>query len=509
MKHYKLFLCICVVLYANFTFGQNAEFVNEDIGFERNESISHWKLYYDNNSKYDYNNTDKIQWKEYGISNNSSVTFTLLSEASVNDKTIKPKYGSHFFQLGNNQIYNYQQKMSYTFIYSNDTKILEYSYFLVMQDPGDNHEPPKNGEEYSERPYFKAYAEVNSNIYSCSEISFYADTLKFLNFLTGENGLMYSKDWESRIVDFSRIENIKEGDSITISFITSDCLQGGHYGYAYIDAEFVNTAFSIDDSNKSDKICLNDTVEFSYPGAGTFKGEQYKWYVNDYLQSEDSIMMYYFIKPGKYTIKLDINVGNDTTNECAVHQNITQDVEVVNCFETECNNCFETECNDCPSRFAPKPGEKYLVSGWVSAPNQMEGGSETTSFENVYIEIRFDDNVVKCMPAGNIIDGWQRISQVIEIPASATIMTIALKNDNSNEEVYFDDIRFHPFNASMKSYVYDPETLRLSAELDDENYATFYDYDEEGALVRVRKETERGVMTIQEARQSSVKIDTK
>lgn len=497
MKHDKLFLCICVALYANFTFGKNTEFVNEDIGFEINESISQWKLYTAHSQVYDYNNTDKISWVEYNNNDNVRVTFARLSEATENGKTIKPKYGSSFFQLGNSYTNFYQQKILYTFIYSNDTKILEYSYFMVMQDPGKNHDKANK----SERPYFKAYAEVNSNIYSCSEISFYADTLKFLNFLTGENGLMYSKDWESRIVDFSRIENIKEGDSITISFITSDCLQGGHYGYAYIDAEFVNTAFSIDDSNKSDKICLNDTVEFSYPGAGTFKGEQYKWYVNDYLQSEDSIMMYYFIKPGKYTIKLDINVGNDTTNECAVHQNITQDVEVV--------NCFETECNDCPSRFAPKPGEKYLVSGWVSAPNQMEGGSETTSFENVYIEIRFDDNVVKCMPAGNIIDGWQRISQVIEIPASATIMTIALKNDNSNEEVYFDDIRFHPFNASMKSYVYDPETLRLSAELDDENYATFYDYDEEGALVRVRKETERGVMTIQEARQSSVKIDTK
>ena len=41
---------------------------------------------------------------------------------------------------------------------------------------------------------------------------------------------------------------------------------------------------------------------------------------------------------------------------------------------------------------------------------------------------------------------------------------------------------------------------------DDENYATFYEYDEEGALVRIKKETERGVMTIREARQSKPKI---
>lgn len=57
----------------------------------------------------------------------------------------------------------------------------------------------------------------------------------------------------------------------------------------------------------------------------------------------------------------------------------------------------------------------------------------------------------------------------------------------------------------MKSYVYDPLTLRLTAELDEQNYATFYEYDEEGALIRVKKETERGIMTIKESRNNSSK----
>ena len=113
--------------------------------------------------------------------------------------------------------------------------------------------------------------------------------------------------------------------------------------------------------------------------------------------------------------------------------------------------------------------------------------------------------VVECYPDGNIIDGWQRISKSFVIPQNAEKMRIALKNESGDNRVYFDDIRFHPFNASVKSYVYDPKTLRLAAELDDENYATFYEYDEEGALVRIKKETERGVMTIREARQSKPK----
>jgi len=70
---------------------------------------------------------------------------------------------------------------------------------------------------------------------------------------------------------------------------------------------------------------------------------------------------------------------------------------------------------------------------------------------------------------------------------------------------YFDDIRIHPFNGNMKSFVYDPNTQRLMAELDENNYATFYEYDQEGGLIRVKKETEKGVYTIQETRSSSAK----
>ena len=57
----------------------------------------------------------------------------------------------------------------------------------------------------------------------------------------------------------------------------------------------------------------------------------------------------------------------------------------------------------------------------------------------------------------------------------------------------------------MMSYVYDPISLRLMAELDERNYATLYEYDEEGKLIRVKKETEKGIMTIQENRDNIIK----
>jgi len=57
----------------------------------------------------------------------------------------------------------------------------------------------------------------------------------------------------------------------------------------------------------------------------------------------------------------------------------------------------------------------------------------------------------------------------------------------------------------MKSFVYDPVTLRLVAELDENNYSSFYEYDNDGTPVRIKKETERGIKTIKETRSALLK----
>jgi hypothetical protein len=67
---------------------------------------------------------------------------------------------------------------------------------------------------------------------------------------------------------------------------------------------------------------------------------------------------------------------------------------------------------------------------------------------------------------------------------------------------YLDDIRLHPYNSQMKSYVYDNSSMRLMADLDANNFATFYEYNDEGVLIRVKKETEKGISTIKETRSS-------
>ena len=111
-------------------------------------------------------------------------------------------------------------------------------------------------------------------------------------------------------------------------------------------------------------------------------------------------------------------------------------------------------------------------------------------------------------PTGNIIEGWQRYEEIIKIPASATNLQLTLQNTSSggnSTNVYFDDIRLHPFNSNLKSFVYHPVNLRLMSELDENNYASFYEYDDEGTLVRVKKETQDGIKTIKETRSAIIK----
>ena len=85
-------------------------------------------------------------------------------------------------------------------------------------------------------------------------------------------------------------------------------------------------------------------------------------------------------------------------------------------------------------------------------------------------------------------------------------MKLELINKNlTGTMAYFDDVRVLPSNGNMKSFVYDQKTQRLMAELDENNYSTFYEYDIEGGLIRIKKETEKGVFTIQETRSGNTK----
>jgi hypothetical protein len=154
--------------------------------------------------------------------------------------------------------------------------------------------------------------------------------------------------------------------------------------------------------------------------------------------------------------------------------------------------------------FAPIAGKKVIVGGWVKEDNSCQCKSYTRNHILLGFMVNGNVTTIQLSPSGNLVEGWQRYESVVDIPANATQMTLTLQASDS-ATTYFDDIRIHPFNAQMKSFVYNAVNLRLMAELDENNYATFYEYDDDGTLVRVKKETERGVQTIKESRSALLK----
>ncbi|OQP58025.1 PA14 domain-containing protein [Niastella populi] len=154
--------------------------------------------------------------------------------------------------------------------------------------------------------------------------------------------------------------------------------------------------------------------------------------------------------------------------------------------------------------FAPIAGKKVIVGGWVKEENSCQCKSYTRNHILVGFMVGGNINTIQLSPSGNLVEGWQRYEAVVDIPVNATQMTLTLQASDS-ATTYFDDIRIHPYNAQMKSFVYNAVNLRLMAELDENNYATMYEYDDDGTLVRVKKETERGVQTIKESRSALLK----
>ncbi len=141
--------------------------------------------------------------------------------------------------------------------------------------------------------------------------------------------------------------------------------------------------------------------------------------------------------------------------------------------------------------FTPVAGKKYVLSLW------MKDNAPRNNTIATQIKVNGADIINNAMK-WQVVEGWKRVD-VSFTASSGNPFTLQIIPSGT---IWIDDLRIAPFDAQVKSYAYDPVNLKLMAEMDENNFATFYEYDEEGTLIRVKKETERGVVTIKETRSS-------
>ncbi len=92
---------------------------------------------------------------------------------------------------------------------------------------------------------------------------------------------------------------------------------------------------------------------------------------------------------------------------------------------------------------------------------------------------------------------WILYEKTITLEANASA-TIVFNCSSITSDQYVDDIRMQPKESQSICYVYDNKNLRLLAQFDDQHFASIFQYNSEGKLLRKLKETTRGVKTVAE-----------
>ncbi len=187
--------------------------------------------------------------------------------------------------------------------------------------------------------------------------------------------------------------------------------------------------------------------------------------------------------------RLNISAGSTQIRD---FQYVLDHYDNIGLFSPTCEGTSTTPLNN-----------RYVLSAWVKEGVKVAD----TSYVNATIEIYTEDFssttpvLLGSYKANDVmVEGWQRLEYVFELPYNKKYIKIVLKHSGDGD-VWFDDIRIHPEKASFKSFAYNKMNNRLMAELDDNNFATFYEYDVDGKLVRVKKETNKGIQTLKENRE--------
>ena len=160
-------------------------------------------------------------------------------------------------KLGNNQTGAEAEAISYNFIVNPDSAILLLKFAVVFEDP--QHIP-------SWQPRFVMRV-LNSNgqlVDDCAEYDVVAsgNIPGFNTYITSYGHRVQWRPWTNVGIDLSDYA----GQLIQLQFITYDCRAGGHFGYAYFTASFINNKLVLNG-------CDGDEVTLEAP-AGF---ENYLW----------------------------------------------------------------------------------------------------------------------------------------------------------------------------------------------------------------------------------------
>ncbi len=150
-------------------------------------------------------------------------------------------------------------------------------------------------------------------------------------------------------------------------------------------------------------------------------------------------------------------------------------------------------------------GRRYFFSCWINDSSYVSGTEQGINQypdlkdAGVYVQIHAGPNqLVQLYPSGSRINGWQKVEGAFEYRHGRSDFYVDFVKGPHPIVLYVDDVRIHPVDSKMETYVYDDLRKRITEILDEDNYFTRFKYNAEGDLIAIEKETSRGVYTVQE-----------
>ncbi|NBC05717.1 MAG: T9SS type B sorting domain-containing protein [Bacteroidetes bacterium] len=200
--------------------------------------------------------------------------------------------GSQYsLRLGNDGTNYRVDQISTSFVVTEDNTLFSYQFAVVLEDPG---HPPE------EQPKFEVVAEdANGNRLPCGY--YRVVSAPTIDGFENQGNLRY-RDWSTVGIDLTPYV----GQTVTIRFTTTDCAQGGHFGYAYIDAECLRSEINI--SCAGSEVCSEDAVYCEGSSITLSAPEGF----SDYIWSDGSEGRQLFLPNPSPGASYSVSFNNDT-----------------------------------------------------------------------------------------------------------------------------------------------------------------------------------------------------
>lgn len=198
-----------------------------------------------------------------------SITSGTRGDAIVPSIPVVSPFGGHYsVMLGDSSQVNYGVAiLSQTFEVTESNANFTYQYAVLLANPS---------HAYYEQPFFRIFFinQSGDTIPYCGQYNVVSghgtqqfDSITYYDAQVNETFPVYYKNWTTVNVPLKKYI----GQCITVVFESGDCSQGGHFGYAYVDA----SCSPLKVLSSSDFFCGQDSITLTGPageGAYTWTG---------------------------------------------------------------------------------------------------------------------------------------------------------------------------------------------------------------------------------------------